>query len=87
MFSASRSRTFTVTLVLVAGALSGCAATADLSYGEYQFGPGYGSEQVYESRVYGDTQEGIGSEVCRGSVRRQVNEFGETIVRDDRVCN
>jgi hypothetical protein len=83
----SRARTMSLMFALLAGVPAGCAATADLSYGEYQFGPGYGVERVYESRVYGDTGQGLGSEVCQGSVRRETNAFGDVIVRDDRFCD
>jgi hypothetical protein len=83
----SRARAASLVFVLLASVPAGCAATADLSYGEYQFGPGYGAEQVYESRLYGDTEQGFGSEVCQGSVRREANAFGEVVVRDDRFCD
>lgn len=71
---------------ILAGLLAGCSAAADLSYGEYRFGPGY-RERVYESRVYGDTSRGFGSEVCRTETRQDVNRFGGTVVRDVRVCD
>lgn len=82
-----RLRLSTVALSVLSGGLAGCTATADLSYGEYQFGPGYQTERVYERRVYGDTDQGLGSEACRGVVRRQIDAFGNLIVRDDRVCD
>ncbi len=82
-----QSRALSLVVTLLAGVPAGCAATADLSYSEYQFGPGYGAERVYETRVYGDTEQGLGSEVCRGSVRRETNAFGDMIVRDDRSCD
>ncbi|GEO19007.1 hypothetical protein [Microvirga aerophila] len=82
-----QSRVMPLVVALLAGVPAGCAATADLSYSEYQFGPGYGAERVYESRVYGDTEQGLGSEVCWGSVRREMNAFGDMIVRDDRACD
>jgi hypothetical protein len=82
-----QSRVVPLVVALLAGVPAGCAATADLSYSEYQFGPGYGAERVYESRVYGDTEQGLGSEVCQGSVRREMNAFGDVIVRDDRACD
>jgi len=72
---------------LIAGALAGCTATADMSYGEYQFGPGYQAERVYERRIYADTGTGLGSEECRTVVRRHVNRYGEVIRRDTRVCD
>lgn len=74
-------------LVPLVGVLAGCAATADLSYGEYRFGPGHQGERVYESRVYGDSSRGFGSESCRTVVRRDVTRFGEVTVRESRVCD
>jgi hypothetical protein len=58
-----------------------------LSYGEYQFGPGYQSERVYERRIYGDTSRGFGSETCQGVVGQQMNEFGEFDVGDSVTCD
>jgi hypothetical protein len=74
-------------LALLAGGLSGCATSADLSYSEYQFGPGYRTERVHERRLYADTDQGFGSESCQGVAGRQVNEFGELVVRDTVVCD
>ncbi|NIX76590.1 hypothetical protein [Microvirga terricola] len=72
---------------LFAGALGGCAASADFTYGEFQYGPGYQTERVYGRRVYGDTSQGLASEACRGAVRRHVNASGETVVTDNRACD
>lgn len=72
---------------LFAGTLGGCAASADFTYGEFQYGPGYQTERVYERRVYGDTAQGLGEETCRGALHRRVNAFGETVVTDNRVCD
>jgi hypothetical protein len=72
---------------LIAATLGGCMATADMSYGEYQFSPGYGSERVYERRVYADTSQGLGTEECRTVVRRHMNRFGEVVRRERQVCD
>jgi len=69
-----------------AAMLGGCAASADVSYGEYRFGPGYGTEHAYESRVYGSTAQGLGSETCRTVAQSEPDEFGRSIVRERRVC-
>ena len=69
------------------GALAGCTTAADMSYGEYRFGPGYQAERVYERRIYADTDEGLGSQECRTVVRRHVNRFGETVRRGTEVCD
>ena len=83
----NRTRTAGTMLAAIAGALGGCAAEADLAYGEYRYGPGYQTERLYERRVYGSTTEGLGSEACRLIHRRRVNEFGEVEVRRVRVCD
>ncbi|MFC4173172.1 hypothetical protein ACFOYU_14060 [Microvirga sp. GCM10011540] len=80
-------RVVPIALVLTAGALGGCTATADVSYGEYQFGPGYEAERVYERRVYADTDRGFGSEECRGVARRGVDPYGNMVVTDMQVCD
>jgi hypothetical protein len=82
-----RAGALTATLKMLAGALGGCSATADLSYGQYQFGPGYHTERFYESRVYGDTGQGFGSEACRGFIRRDVDAIGDEVVREDHLCD
>ncbi|HZH53958.1 MAG TPA: hypothetical protein VEZ16_19000 [Microvirga sp.] len=86
MTSLSRRTRILAGAVPLAGLLAGCTATADLSYSEYRFRPGF-QEQVYESRVYGDTSRGFGSEVCRTETRRDVNRLGEVIVRDVQICD
>ncbi|MCG7391390.1 hypothetical protein MHY87_00525 [Microvirga sp. ACRRW] len=71
----------------IAGAgLAGCSTSADISYGSYRFGPGYESGQVYESRVFGDTQQGLGAENCRTVVRRERDAFGRLSSREETVC-
>ena len=74
-------------LIVLGVALGGCTTSADVSYSRYRFGPGYESEQVYESRVYGDTEQGLGSVSCRVVSRRQVNPFGEISVGEETVCD
>ncbi|WP_414473843.1 hypothetical protein [Microvirga sp. M2] len=68
-------------------ALAGCSTSADVSYGSYQFGPGYQSGRVYESRVYGDTQQGIGAESCRTVMHRQADAFGRPSSSEETVCD
>jgi len=67
--------------------LAGCSTSADVSYGEYRFGPGYEAGHVYESRVYGDTQRGIGRESCRTVVRRETDAYGRPISAEESVCD
>ncbi len=74
-------------LTVLGAALGGCTTSADVSYSRYRFGPDYEIEQVYQSRIYGDTAQGLGSESCRVVARRQVNPFGEISVREETVCD
>jgi hypothetical protein len=88
MFSFLRpTGSFAIAFALLAGGFAGCTTSAELSYGEYQFGPGYQTEQVHERRVHADTTQGFGSESCRSMATRQVNELGELVVRDAVVCD
>jgi hypothetical protein len=74
-------------LIVLGAALGGCTTSAGVSYSQYRFGPGYEAEQVYESRIYGDTAQGLGSESCGVVARRQVNPFGEISVGEETVCD
>ncbi|MEZ0171503.1 hypothetical protein [Microvirga sp. TS319] len=72
---------------IIGTALAGCSTSADVSYGSYQFGPGYQSGRVYESRVYGDTQQGFGAENCRTVMHRQADAFGRLSSAEETVCD
>ena len=74
-------------LIILGAALGGCTTSADVSYSQYRFGPGYETEQIHESRIYGDTAQGLESESCQVVARRQVNPFGEISVREETVCD
>jgi hypothetical protein len=74
-------------LMVLGAAIGGCTTSADVSYSRYRFGPGYETEQVYESRVYGDMEQGLGSESCRVVARRQADPFGEISVGEETVCD
>jgi hypothetical protein len=67
--------------------LAACSTSADVAYGTYSFGPGYQSGQVYESRVYGDPQRGVGAESCRTIVRREADEFGRLSSWEETICD
>ena len=73
-------------LTFLGAALGGCTTSADVSYSQYRFGPGFEAEQAYENRIYTDTAEGVGGESCRVVARRQVNPFGEVSVGEEAVC-
>jgi len=81
-----RGFTFAVGMALAAG-LAGCSTSADVAYGTYQFGPGYETGHVYESRVYGDTQQGIGAENCRTVMRRGADASGRPRSYEETVCD
>jgi hypothetical protein len=70
----------------VGAALAACSTSADVTYGTYSFGPGYQSGQVYESRVYGEPQRGVGAESCRTIVRREADEFGRLSSWEETIC-
>lgn len=67
--------------------LTACSTSADVMYGEYRVGPGYESGQVYESRVYADTNDGVGRESCRTVVRRQADALGRPSSFEETVCD
>ncbi len=73
-------------VALVCSGLGGCMVAADTSYSEYSFGPGHQSERVYENRIYGDTQQGIGGESCRSIRRSQVDAYGREATVEESVC-
>lgn len=77
-------RSFAV--LLGASLMGGCAASADVSYGEFRFGDGATTGRVYESRVYGGPAQGIVSETCRTVSRNEIDAFGRPVMRERRVC-
>ncbi|SCZ11306.1 hypothetical protein SAMN02927923_04230 [Microvirga guangxiensis] len=80
----SRRRLIAIVIGVAGAGLAGCSA--DVSYGSYRFGPGYETGQVYESRVYGSAQQGLGAENCRTVVRREADAFGRVSSREETVC-
>lgn len=74
-------------VMLLMGGFAGCTTTADVTYSEYRFGPGFGTERTYESRVYGDSTRGLGSESCRTVVRSDFDWFGEASRREVTTCD
>jgi len=71
----------------ICGSLAACSTSADVSYGEYRFGPGYESGRVYENRVYADTSRGLGRENCRTVVHQQEDAFGRVFSSEETVCD
>jgi hypothetical protein len=83
-----KRRLLAIVLGLGLGAgLAGCSTSADVSYGTYRFGPDYEAGHVYENRVYGDTQEGLGRESCRTVVRREADAYGRGSSVEETVCD
>ena len=58
----------------------------EVSYSEYQYDRYGGTERIYGRNLYADPSRGIETERCRTVVRRRLNNFGEEVVRRDRVC-
>ena len=85
--SVARFSRLVLILTFLGAALGGCTTSADVSYSEYRFGPGFETERVYENRVYGDTMRGLGSESCQVVARRQVNAFGQISAGEETVCD
>jgi hypothetical protein len=82
----ARGAAVSVAFVILGGGLAGCTTMAGFSYSEYQAGPGFQTERVYENRVYGDTEQGLGSETCRMAARREAGASGEILARRETVC-
>lgn len=82
-------RGFIVT-VLVLGlsvVLAACTTSADVTYGEYSFGPGYEAGRVYENRIYADTDRGLGRERCRTVVEQTMDAFGRRSAQEEVICD
>lgn len=67
--------------------VAGCSTSADVAYGSYQFGPGYQTGSMHQSRVYGDTQGGVGTESCRTVLRQETDAFGRLSSHEETVCD
>lgn len=86
MSSWSKRVSPTATLIAVATLLGGCVTGTEVSYSEYQYDRHGGTERTYERNLYADPSRGIETESCRTVVRRRLNNFGEEVVRRDRIC-
>lgn len=73
-------------VALACSGLAGCMVTADTTYSTFHAGPGYRNEQIYENRVYGDTQQGVGAESCQEVRRSEVDPFGRASTVTETVC-
>jgi len=67
-------------------ALTGCAGSAGISTWQYQAGPGYETERVYDGRVQADTSQGFTRESCTSVSRRQIGRSGRATGNDETAC-
>lgn len=66
--------------------LTGCVGSAGVSTWQYQAGPGYETERVYDGRVQADTSQGFTRESCTSVSRRQIGPSGRAASRDETAC-
>ncbi|WP_262296390.1 hypothetical protein [Microvirga sesbaniae] len=67
--------------------LTGCVGSAGVSTWNYQAGPGYETQRVYDGRVQADTSRGLARESCTTVSRRQVGPSGRLDSSDDTACS
>ncbi|MBQ0821580.1 hypothetical protein HPT29_008855 [Microvirga terrae] len=72
---------------ILAVGLTGCVGSAGVSTWNYQAGPGYETERVYDGRVQADTSRGLTRESCTTVSRRQIGPSGRRDGRDDTACS
>jgi len=70
----------------LATGVSGCVGTAGVSTWEYQSGPGFETERVYENRIEADSHQGVSREACTRVIRRQADGSGGISERDGTSC-
>ncbi|EIM25640.1 hypothetical protein [Microvirga lotononidis] len=66
--------------------LSGCVGSAGVSTWQYQSGPGYETQRVYDGSVQADTTRGLTREACTTVSRRQIGPAGNVAGRDVTDC-
>jgi hypothetical protein len=66
--------------------LTGCVGAAGVSTWEYQAGPGYETERVYDGRIQADTRQGFTREACTTVSRRQIGSAGGVAGADVTDC-
>jgi hypothetical protein len=71
---------------ILAAGLTGCVGAAGVSTWEYQAGPGYETERVYDSRIQADTSQGLTRESCTTVSRRQSGPAGGMAGDDVTAC-
>lgn len=73
-------------VAFLAAGLSGCVGTAGVSTWQYQSGPGFETERVYDGSVRADTSRGLTREACTTVSRRQIGPAGNVAGRDVTDC-
>jgi len=71
---------------ILAFGLTGCVGTAGVSTWQYQAGPGYETERVYDSSIQADTSQGLTHESCTTMSRRQSGPTGAMADDDVTAC-
>ena len=66
--------------------LSGCVGTAGVSTWQYQSGPGFETERVFDGSVQADTSRGLTREACTTVSQRQIGPAGAVAGRDVTDC-
>ena len=70
----------------LASGLTGCVGSAGVSTWQYQAGPGYETERVYDGRIQADTSEGFTRGACTSVSRRQIRPSGDVASGDETAC-
>jgi hypothetical protein len=73
-------------LAVLAMGLGGCVAGAGVSTWSYRSEPGFQTERIAESRIYGDPVRGIGSSSCTSVVTRQAEPTGRIASSETTAC-
>jgi hypothetical protein len=81
-----KSLTRPASLAVLAMGLGGCVAGAGVSTWSYRSEPGFQTERVAESRIYGDPVRGIGSRSCTSVVTRQAEPTGRIASSETTAC-
>jgi len=78
-------RSLTSAAILAFG-LTGCVGTAGVSTWNYQAGPGYETERIYDGSIQADTSQGLTRESCTTVSRRQGGLAGAMADDDVTEC-
>ena len=73
-------------LAVLAIGLGGCVAGAGVSTWNYRSEPGFQTERIAESRIYGDPVRGFGSSSCKSVVTRRAEPTGRIASSEMTAC-